>query len=152
MFHFQVPGQHEQHQIYYRDEFWVKIQILSNVFKIFLKSLVGRLHVNVIRLPRHDGFQMLQSSLWLCKADILGTLVSIVGEQGWLSGESARLPPMWPGFDSRTRRHKWIEFVGFLFCSERFFSGYSGFPVFKIPHLIWFDLIWLGLIWVSLPN
>ena len=22
------------------------------------------------------------------------------GEQGWRSGESARLPPMWPGFDS----------------------------------------------------
>ena len=25
------------------------------------------------------------------------------GEQGWRSGESARLPPMCPGFDSRTR-------------------------------------------------
>ena len=24
------------------------------------------------------------------------------GEQGWRSGESTRLPPMWPGFDSRT--------------------------------------------------
>ena len=24
---------------------------------------------------------------------------------------SARLPPMWPGFDSRTRRHMWVEFV-----------------------------------------
>ena len=27
---------------------------------------------------------------------------------------STRLPPMWPGFDSRTRRHKWAEFVGSL--------------------------------------
>ena len=26
-----------------------------------------------------------------------------LGEQGWRSGESARLPPLWPGFDSRTR-------------------------------------------------
>ena len=51
------------------------------------------------------------------------------GEQGWLSGESARLPPMCPGFDSRTRRHTWAEFVGSLLCSERFFSGYSGFPL-----------------------
>ena len=34
---------------------------------------------------------------------------------------------MWPGLDSRTRRHKWVEFVGSLLCSERFFSGYSGF-------------------------
>ena len=43
--------------------------------------------------------------------------------------QSARLPPMWPGFDSRTRRHMWAEFVGSLLCSERFFSGYSGFPL-----------------------
>ena len=51
-------------------------------------------------------------------------------EQGWRSGESARLPPMWPGFDSRTRRHMWVEFVvGSLLCSERFFSGYSGFSL-----------------------
>ena len=52
------------------------------------------------------------------------------GEQGWRSGESARLPPMCPGFDTRTRRHTWVEFaVGSLLCSERFFSGYSGFPL-----------------------
>ena len=52
------------------------------------------------------------------------------GEQGWRSGESARLPPMWPGFDSRTRRHMWVEFVvGSRPCSERFFSRYSGFPL-----------------------
>ena len=51
-------------------------------------------------------------------------------EQGWRSGESARLPPMCPGFDSRTRRHMWVEFVvGSLLCSERFFSWYSGFPL-----------------------
>ena len=43
--------------------------------------------------------------------------------------QSARLPPMWPGFDSRTRRHMWAEFVGSLLCSERFFSGYSGYPL-----------------------
>ena len=53
-----------------------------------------------------------------------------LGEQGWRSGESTRPPPMWPGFDSRTRRHMWVEFVvGSLLCSERFFSGYSGFPL-----------------------
>ena len=45
--------------------------------------------------------------------------------QGWRSGESTRLPPMWPGFDSQTRRHMWVEFVGSLLCTE-----------------IWFDLIW----------
>ena len=37
---------------------------------------------------------------------------------------------MWPGFKSRRRRHMWVEFVvGSLPCSERFFSGYSGFPL-----------------------
>ena len=37
---------------------------------------------------------------------------------------------MYPGFDSRTRRHMWVEFVvGSLICSERFFSGSSGFPL-----------------------
>ena len=39
--------------------------------------------------------------------------------------EKARLPPMCPGFDSRTRRRMCV--VGTLLCSERFFSGYSGF-------------------------
>ena len=55
-------------------------------------------------------------------------LVVFSGEQGWCSGESARLSPMWPGFDSQTRRHMWVEFVGSLPCFERFFSGYSSFP------------------------
>ena len=37
---------------------------------------------------------------------------------------------MWPGFKSRRRRRMWIEFVVCsLFCYERFFSGYSGFPL-----------------------
>ena len=66
----------------------------------------------------------------------LGTFVpvcSIVlsnGEQGWRSGESARLPPMWPVFDSRTRRHTWVEFiVSSRPCSE----GHSpGSPVFLL--------------------
>ena len=44
------------------------------------------------------------------------------------SGESARLPPLWPGFDSRHRSHMWVEFVvGSRPCSK----GYSpGSPVF----------------------
>ena len=49
-------------------------------------------------------------------------------EQGWCSGESACLPPMLPGFDSRTQRHMWVEFVvSSRPCSEGFFSWYSGF-------------------------
>ena len=57
-------------------------------------------------------------------------LTRVVGEQGWCSGESSRLPTMWPGFKSRRRRHMWVEFVvGSLSCSERFFSWYSDFPL-----------------------
>ena len=53
-----------------------------------------------------------------------------MGSKEWRSGESARLPPVCPGFKSRRRRHMWVEFVvGSLVCSERFFSGYSGFPL-----------------------
>ena len=49
-----------------------------------------------------------------------------IGEQG----ESTHLPPMWPRFKSLLRLHIWVEFaVASLPCSERFFSGYSGFPL-----------------------
>ena len=55
----------------------------------------------------------------------------VLGEQGWRSGESARFPPMWPGFDSRTRCHMWVEFVvGSRPCSEGFSPGS---PVFLPP-------------------
>ena len=36
---------------------------------------------------------------------------------------------MWPGFKSRLRRHMWVEII----CSERFISGYSGFPLSSKP-------------------
>ena len=46
------------------------------------------------------------------------------GELGWRSGESAHLTPMCPGFDSRTRRHMWVEFdVGSHPSSEDFSPG-----------------------------
>ena len=49
--------------------------------------------------------------------------------KGWHSGESARLPSMWPRFKSRRRHHMWIKFVvGSFLCSERFFSGTPVFP------------------------
>ena len=60
---------------------------------------------------------------------ILILIVVLLGEQEWRSGESTCLPPLWPGFDSLTRRHMWVEFVvGSRPCSRGFFSGFSGFP------------------------
>ena len=53
------------------------------------------------------------------------------GWQGWRSGESICLPPIWPGFDSRSRCHMWVEFVvGSRPCSEVFSPG---IPVFFPP-------------------
>ena len=46
------------------------------------------------------------------------------------------LPPMWPGFDSQTWRHMWVEFVGSLLCTERFSPGT---PVFPSPQKPTFD-------------
>ena len=47
-----------------------------------------------------------------------------------INSESAHLPPMWPWFKSQLPHHMWVEFVvGSLPGSERFFSGYSGFPL-----------------------
>ena len=55
------------------------------------------------------------------------------------SGESTRLPPMWPGFDSQTRHPMWVEFLGSLLCSGRVFS--PGTPVSSSPPKPTFDLI-----------
>ena len=57
----------------------------------------------------------------------------------WRSGESTRLPPMWPGFDSQTRRHMWVEFCRFSTLHREVFSGYSDFPSPQKPT---FDLIY----------
>ena len=50
--------------------------------------------------------------------------IAIPGEQGWRNGESTCLPLLWPGFNSRTRRHMWVEFVvGSCPSSEGFSPG-----------------------------
>ena len=57
--------------------------------------------------------------------------IGCLGMQGWRSEESTRLPPLWPGFDSRTRRHMWVDFVvGSHPCCEGFSPGS---PVFLSP-------------------
>ena len=64
----------------------------------------------------------------------MGWLLSTIStrEQGWCSGERARLPPMCPGFDSRNRCHMSVEFVAVSLPAPRGFS--SGTPVFHSPH------------------
>ena len=81
---------------------------------------------------------------------VVVVLVLVRAVQWWGSGDGtrARLSPMWPGFEScglslllvltnvARVRIMWVEFVvGSLPCSERFFSGYSGFPSPQKPTL-----------------
>ena len=78
------------------------------------------------------------------KRNYLSCVFLVIKWQGWPSGESTCLPPMWPGFDFRTRCHMWIEFVGPLLCCERFSPGYSGFPL-PSKTSIWFDF-WILIV------
>ena len=83
---------------------------------------------NIFHVQKELSFFSLQNRL--TEIPCIKKNMEFLGEQGWRSGESACLPPMWAGFDSWTQRHMWVEFVvGSLLCSERFFSGYSGFPL-----------------------
>ena len=73
--------------------------------------------------------------------------MSLIGyclrEQGWRSGESTQLPPMWPKFKSRTRRHMWVEFVvGSHPCSEGFLPGTLVFLPPQKSTLLNSNLIW----------
>jgi len=50
----------------------------------------------------------------------------------WRSGESTRLLPIRPGFDSRPWHHMWVEFVvGFRPYSEGLFSRSSTLSMIK---------------------
>ena len=56
-------------------------------------------------------------------------MIILAGEQGWCSSESTLLPPMWPWFDSWSRRHMWVEFVvGSLLALRGFSPGTPVFP------------------------
>ena len=58
------------------------------------------------------------------------TFTSDLGQKRWRSGDSTRLPPMWPGLKSLQQRHMWVEFdVGSILCSEVFICGNCGFSI-----------------------
>ena len=59
----------------------------------------------------------------------INLMLRVAGLAQWWERSPSTIS-MCPGFDSRARRHMWVEFVvGSVLCSERFFSGYSGFPL-----------------------
>ena len=58
-----------------------------------------------------------------------------LGEQGFRSGGSIRLPPIWPGIKSRRRSHMLVEFiVGSLFVPRSFSSVFPLSPLLKNQH------------------
>ena len=72
--------------------------------------------------------------------------VLLIGEQGWRNGESSRLPPMCPEFNSQTRRHTvcglslWLV----LFLAPRGFSlGTSVYPSPQKPTFSNSNSIWI---------
>ena len=102
--------------------------------------LIKYVYANTINRIQLQGIRIIGSKIdWIernitCSSSLFSDTLQLrqwhIREQGWRSGESARLQPMYRRFDSRTWRHVWVEFaVGSLFYYERFFSGYSGFPL-----------------------
>ena len=54
--------------------------------------------------------------------------------KGWRSGESTRLPPMWPGLEYWRRRHMWVEFVVGSLFREVFLRVLRFSPLLKNQH------------------
>ena len=83
-----------------------------------------------VEVPHAQILPTSLTTIMMMDRDVDITWAHEKGEQGWRSGANTHLPPMWPGFDSRSRCHMWVEFLlGSRLCFERFFSGYSGFPL-----------------------
>ena len=61
--------------------------------------------------------------------------------QGWCSGESTCLPPMWPRLHSHIQCHIWVELFGSLLCTKRFSLGTLVSPLLKNQHLTSFALL-----------
>ena len=95
---------------------------LKNLFKNFILP-------EILEVFRFLSYKITQSAIFWGKHRV------------GVSGESARLLQVWPGFDSRTQRHMWVEFVvGSLPCPEKFFSGYSGFLLSSKTNISKFQL------------
>ena len=129
------------HKLYLK---WLKFlcnfiaRVCIESYNIVSKQPVSGQFIIIITKPLQQPFLMALftiilfyiSNFWSCTQNNM-VRPFILGSKGWHRGESARLPPMRPEFKSRRCRHMWVEFVVVvsLLCSERFFSGYSGFPL-----------------------
>ena len=80
-----------------------------------------------------------RACLELC-LPLLSGLLQFLSEQAMAQWWEHSPPTSVAGFTSLRRRHMWVEFVvGSLLCSERFFCGYSSFPVSSKPNIYKFQ-------------
>ena len=80
-----------------------------------------------------------RACLELC-LPLLSGLLQFLREQAMAQWWEHSPPTSVAGFTSLRRRHMWVEFVvGSLLCSERFFCGYSSFPVSSKPNIYKFQ-------------
>ena len=71
----------------------------------------------------------------MVNGSIICNFAALLREQGWRSGESTRLPSMWPGFESERLRHMWVELViGSLLLQEVFLRVLQFSPLLKNQH------------------
>ena len=98
------------------------MELYFSPFLSLLKLKTG----SVIKLTRKSTFN-------ITRDEKKGQITT--GMQGWRCGESTRLPPMWPGFDSQIWSHMWVEFVGSLLYTEWFSPGTPVSPLLKNQNL-----------------
>ena len=97
--------------------------------ELLLFSFNKELHHNGVRSPRNVA------PTYRAKLRIYSPVRICHG--AWLAQcVSARLPPLWPGFDSRTRRLMWVEFVVGSHLAPRVFLRVLRFSyLYKNQHL-----------------
>lgn len=96
------------------------------VFNLTRVSIDCKIACNTLLVTLKLQFQMRSGVYWSRRPPESGRLAvwRRYREQRWCSCESTRLPPMWSEFESWTRRHTWVEFVGGSpSCSESFSPG-----------------------------
>ena len=94
----------------------------------------------------HDWHKLSQASAYQLGLSVWFTPQTerVSREQGWRSGESARLPPMCPEFDSQTGVICGLSLLVLYSAPRGFSPGNSGFPLSSKTNIwFWFDLIYL---------
>ena len=106
--------------------FWIILQIIQDWWGLQLKNiLIGAMispkyHIASLYALRNTKSYSLYKIVHVSQLQYYDNKAKS-REQGWHSGESTCLAPIWPRFDSQTRHH----YMGWVCCW--FSSGYSGF-------------------------